>query len=376
MRLLVRCSVWLCFLLPNAAIAQVKIQVPEQHYRLREELKPKWTVDLKHHGLHPSRKGYLGAPDSPGSIDSVACGQSLVAVTVNANVLFFSVDTGDLVGMNTLPGPGFAWIYAINGNKFLVYFSETFSGGGHKLLLLDEHGSVVNSFDLLSDKDPSRWTATVSTEGKSFLLSRFLTGAMQYQLRDSETFAVRQSWVAPKGSPIWRWLSDTMLLSIQNYPLPLGHGNRASNEQPILAARPGGDAYRLGQVLAGEASIVPGRHILAFHVNKLSIDLVDDSGRVLRTYDVPFSGGHLYFRPAAVAADGHYFAAHFLGQKNPFVPGRDYLYVWNIDNVEPIAFAQIRWDQFYESESAFCSTPSAWKIATVSNGKLELFTMQ
>lgn len=348
------------------------------------ELTPEWTVNLKDLGSKSPHRGYFGVPYGPGSVSNVACGKALVAVTINDSVVFFNLDTGSVAGTKNLsssPAPtpyagGFARIFSVGDGRFLVDLNELAYGkeARRKLVLLDGTGIVIHSLDFSSTRGfPPKVGFTVSTTGDSFLLSRSDSGEKQFQLRDSDTFAVRQSWSAENGSPNWQSLNDNILLSIQNYPQPLGPGNRAGKEEPIEIASPGTEPHRLSDVLSGGAGVLADDRILVIHVNELSADLVDDSGRVLRTYNVPFSAPHLYLRLASLARDGRYFAAHFLGQKNFFLPGREYLYLWSVDQSEPIASIKFKWDRYYESESAFCSGDD--KLAVVENGKVEMFAL-
>jgi hypothetical protein len=341
-------------------------------------LVPKWTVNLKHLGSRPSHKGYgyLGIPYDPGSVLHVACGQSLVGVAIDGNVVFFNIETGNVTRTKNLtPGSslGFAPIFPVDHGRFLVDLHR-FAGTREELFLLDSSGVIVNSLDLSSPYGGGPWAGvTVSTTANSFLLYRYASGQTQVQLRDSSTFAVRQSWGAQGSALFWQAMSDNTLLAIENYPQPLGAGNRAGKEEPILIASPGGQPHQLGKILAGHARVLTDDRILAVHVNELRADLVDLSGTILRTYDTPFSAGHLYFDLAAIAPDGRYFAAHFLGQKNFFLPGREYLYIWALNESEPIASVQFKWNRYYESESAFCSDDR--RLAVVENAKLEMFAL-
>lgn len=347
------------------------------------ELKPEWNIDLKKYGSRPSRNGYFGAPDNPGSISSVACDHSVVAVTIDEQIVFFSIETGKVVGAKDLslfpitrryPG-GFARISSADDERFLVELNEPALYGGEarqRIVLIDSQGSVIHSlvFSNTTGSFPVVGFA-VSTTGKSFLLCKFDSDEGHFQLRDSSTFALKQSWSAKESRLNLTSLSDDMLLSVQ--PQPLGPGSHAGKEQPVEIGLPGTEPHQIAEVSAGGASVLADDRIVVIHANELSADLVDDSGRVMRTYNVPFSAPHLYFQVASIAPDGRYFAAHFLGQKIFFLPGREYLYLWCVDQSDPIAAVHFKWDRYYESQSAFCSDDR--KFAVVNNEHLELFNL-
>jgi hypothetical protein len=238
----------------------------------------------------------------------------------------------------------------------------------HRVLLLGERGEDINVLDLSNGAEHNPWSVSVSSSGESFLVTHG-SGELQHQLRDAETFSVRQTWT---DKAAWQSISDNKLIRILGYPQPLRRGNRADKERPLQIASPGTEPQDLGHVVGGGATILSDERILVIHVNELTANLVDDHGQVLRRYEVPFRGGHAYFRLAGVASDGQHFAAHFLGQKSGFLPGQEYLYIWDIENSQPVASAQFKWTSD-ESESAFCSGSTT--LAVVNDGKLQLFNI-
>jgi hypothetical protein len=341
------------------------------------ELRSAYTVDLRTQGFRKPKRGFMGTPNDPGSIYGVACTQNSIAVTIDGNVVFFRPETGeklDTLNPFSLAGYsfGFTNIFPTADGHFLLDLHDISQTGRHGVLLVGARGEAIKVLDLSEapDQKNGSWGVTVSVTGKSFLLAHFVSGEIRYQLRDAETFVVRQTWIEKQPMASWRWLADNRLLRIWNFPQPLGRGNRAGKEQPLQVASPGTEPRNLGEIVGGDAAILNDERILAIHVNELITDLVDDYGQVLRRYEAPFSGAHLYFGLAAVASDGQYFAAHLLGQKNFFLPGQEYVYVWNIDNSEPVASAQFKWTPD-ESAIAFC--PGSKTLAVVNHGKLQLF---
>ena len=337
------------------------------------ELKPIWTVNLKAHGSRTPHGGFINVPYDPGSTYSVACTQTSIAVTIDSSVVFFDPATGEALetrNLSSAPGEehpyGFIRIFSTPRGHFFLDLHETTGEMRHRVLLLGSRGEDIKVLDLSIGTEKNPWGVIVSITGESFLLTHF-SEEPQHQLRDAETFVVRQTWT---DKAAWQSLSDNKLIRILGGSQPLGRGNRAGKEQPLQIASPGMEPQDLGHVVAGEAAILNDERILVIHVNDLAADLVDDHGQVLRRYEVPFRGGHAYFGLAGVASDAQHFAAHFLGQKSAFLPGREYLYIWDIENSQPVASVQFKWTSD-ESESAFCSGSTTF--AVVNDGKLQLF---